>query len=185
MLWRRLGEYNAREHWTIYILATGANLSLSIALYAAARAGVLAQLPITGSTRQFISAYGISWGFTVDFLWTLLVFQGLLAVLVASLAGTTLVGRDWRWLYVFLALTISGFVGYWLGARFLATLNWISLLENSGIDGSSVYSGLFWYGLASTVLYVAMMFVLRRSYDRLMTARTPLIGPTTETIENS
>src|SRR5690242_18197801 len=181
MSWRRLGEHNARQHWTIYILATGANLSLSVALYAAARAGVLAQLPIPGSTRQFISAYGISWGFTLDFLWTLFVFQGLLAVLVASLAGTTLVGRGWRWLYVFLALTIAGFVGYWLGARFLQSLDWISLLQNSGIDSSGVYSGLFWYGLAATVFYVAMMLVLRRSYDRLMTAR-PLIGSTTEMI---
>jgi hypothetical protein len=181
---RRLGEYNAREHWTVYILATGANLSLSIALYVAARAGVLAQLPITGSTGQFVSAYGISWGFTLDFLWTLFVFQGLLAVLVASLAGTTLVGRGWRWLYVFLALTISGFVGYWLGARFLATLNWISLLQNSGIDGSSVYSSLFWYGLIATVFYVAMMLVLRRSYDRLMAARNTLTSSTVM-IENS
>jgi len=176
MSWRRLGEYNAREHWTIYILATGANLSLSIALYAAARAGVLAQLPITGSTRQFISAYGISWGFTLDFLWTLLVFQGLLAILVVSMAGTTLVGKGWRWLYVFSALTISGFVGYWLGARFLQTLNWISLLQNSGIDSSGIYSGLFWSGLVATVFYLAMMLVLRRSYNKLMMARNPLIG---------
>jgi hypothetical protein len=164
---RFLGRFNTREHWAIYLLATGSNLFLSIPLYIAARAGVLAQLPITGSASQFISSYGVSWGLTVDFLWTLLVFQGLLAVLLLTLVGTALIEKGWRWLYVFSALIISGFVGYWLGVRFLETLGWISLLQNSGIDSSGVYSDLFWYGLGATIFYVAMILVLRRSYNKL------------------
>jgi hypothetical protein len=164
---RLLGRFNTREHWAIYLLATGSNLFLSIPLYIAARAGVLAQLPITGSARQFISSYGISWGLTVDFFWTFFVFQGLLAVLVLTLVGVALIEKGWKWLYIFSALIISGFVGYWLGVRFLETLGWISLLQNSGIDSSGVYSDLFWYGLGATIFYVAMILVLRRSYNKL------------------
>ncbi len=167
MSWRSLGRFNAREHWTVYLLATTSNLFISIPLYISARAGVLAQLPIDGSTSQFISAYGISWGLTLDFLWTLLVFQGLLGVLMLVMVGTGLVEKGWRWLYIFTALVVSGFVGYWLGALFLETLGWISLLQNSGLDSSGVYSDLFWYGLGATIFYVAMILVLRRSYNKL------------------
>jgi hypothetical protein len=180
MSWRLLGEYNAREHWSVYLLATAANLFLSIPLYIAARAGILAQLPLTGSTSQFISAYGVNWGIVLDFLWTTLIFQGILAVLVVTVAATTLLQKGWRWLYIFSAFIVSGFVGYWLGARFLQTLSWVSLLQNSGIDSSGVYSDLFWYGLGATVFYVAMMLVLRRSYNRLVTSRNPLVLSATE-----
>jgi len=167
MAWRLIGQFNTRENWAIYLLATGANLFLSIPLYIAARSGVLAQLPVTGSTSQFISSYGISWGLTVDFFWTLFVFQGLLTVLFLTMIGTPLIERGWRWLYIFSAMVLSGFIGYWLAVRFLETLGWISLLQNSGIDSSNVYSDLFWYGLGATIFYVAMILVLRRSYNKL------------------
>jgi hypothetical protein len=165
--WRLLGQYNAREHWTAYLLATASNLFLSVPLYIAARAGILALLPVTGSTRTFISSYGIGWGLALDFLWTMLVFQGLLAVLILAAAGTTLVQKGWKWFYVFVELLISAFVGYWLGTRFLQTLDWVSLLQSSGVETSGVYSDLFWYGLGATICYVAMILVLRRSYNRL------------------
>lgn len=168
-----LGSYNAREHWTVYILASAANLFLSVPLYIAARTGVLALVPVTGSTSRFISAYGVGWGIIVDFLWTTLIFQGILGVLVAVLAATTLVKRGWRWLYIFSAFIVTGFVGYWLGARFLQALTWVTLLENSGINSHSVYSDLFWYGLGATIFYVAMILFLRKSYSQLMTARNP------------
>jgi len=170
--WRIIGHYNGREHWTVYFLATASNLFLSVPLYIAARAGALALLPVTGSTSRFISFYGVSWGITLDFLWTLLVFQGILAVLILTVAGTTLVEKSWRLLYVFSALFMSGFVSYWLGARFLQTLSWVSLLQNSGIDSSGVYSELFWYGLGATICYVAMIVVLRRSYNKLAELRS-------------
>jgi hypothetical protein len=184
MSWSLLGEYNAREHWMVYLLATAANLFLSIPLYIASRAGILALLPVTGSTSQFISSYGVTWGVILDFLWTTLIFQGILAVLVVAVAATTLVQKGWRLLYIFSAFIVSGFVGYWLAARFLQTLDWISLLQNSGIESSGVYSDLFWYGLGATIFYLAMMLFLRRSYNRLMTARN-LIGSSAEIIENS
>jgi hypothetical protein len=168
MSWKRLRLYNAGEHWTIYLLATGSNLFLLIPLYIAARAGIAAQLPVAGSTSQFISTYGITWGLTVDFLWTLLVFQGVLALLVVTMVAVLFLGKRWKLLYILSAMVISGFVGYWLGARFLDTLSWISLLQNSGIDSSGIYSDLFWYGLGATVFYVAMILVMRRSYDKLV-----------------
>jgi hypothetical protein len=180
MSWRLLGEYNAREHWSVYLLATAANLFLSIPLYIAARAGILALLPLTGSTSQFVSTYGVSWGIVIDFLWTTLIFQGILAVLVVTVAATTLLHKGWRWLYVFSALTVSGFVGYWLGARFLQTLSWVSLLQNSGIDSSGVYSDLFWSGLGATIFYVAMILVLRWSYNRLVATKNPFVLPAIE-----
>ncbi len=170
--WRLLGQYNARENWTIYLLATASNLFLSVPLYIAARAGVLALLPVAGSTRVFITSYGIGWGLVLDFLLTMLVFQGLLAVLLLLSAATSLIQKGWRWLYVFSALLLSGFVGYWLGVRFLQTLDWVSLLQNAGIETSGVYTDLFWYGLGATVCYIAMILVLRRSFNRLSELKT-------------
>ena len=162
-----LGRYNPREHLTIYLLATASNLFISIPLYIAARAAAVALLPLQGSTGRFISAYGISWGVTVDFLWTLFVFQGLLSILVLALAGASSVEKGWRGPYVFVSLITTGFVGYWLGAKFLQTLDLVSLLQNSGIDSSPVYADLFWYGLGATIFFLAMMLVLRRSYNKL------------------
>lgn len=179
MSWRLLGSYNAREHWTVYLLASAANLFLSVPLYIAARAGVLALVPVTGSTSRFISAYGIGWGIAIDFLWTTLVFQGILGVLIVILSVTTLLQRGWRWLYIFSAFIVTGFVGYWLGARFLQTLTWVTLLQNSGIDSHGIYSDLFWYGLGATIFYVAMILMLRRSYDALRERKLDALIQTT------
>lgn len=179
---RSLGNYNVRDHWTVYFLASAANLFISIPLYIAARTGVLALVPVTGSTGEFVSVYGVGWGIVVDFLWTTLIFQGIVACLVVVAAATTLVERGWRWLYIFSAFIVCGFVGYWLGARFLQTLSWVSLLQEKGIDSHGVYSDLFWYGLGATIFYVAMILFLRRSYDRLKerkssAGRIPLPAP--------
>lgn len=168
---RLLGRYNAQEHLTAYLLATASNLLISIPLYTAARAGAIGLLSPGGSTGRFISAYGIGWGITVDFFWTLLVFQCILAILVLTIAGASLMEKGWRGPYAFSALVTAGFVGYWLGARFLQTLDWVSLLQNSGIDSRGIYSDLFWYGLGATIFYVAMILVLRRSYNKLSELR--------------
>lgn len=167
MSWRLLGQYNRREHWTVYFLGTTSNLLLSVPLYTAARAGILALVPPRGSTSQFIASYGTSWGVALDFLWTLLVFQGIFAVLVLTVASTTLIEESWRWLYVFSAILTTSFVGYWLGARFIQALAWVSILHNSGIETFAVYSDLFWFGLGATIFYVAMILFLRKSYDKL------------------
>ncbi len=75
-----------------------------------------------------------------------------------------------------LALVLSGFMRYWLGERFFLTLSWVSLLQNAGVDSSGVYSELFWYGLGATICYVAMILVLRRSHNKLVTMKTGLLG---------
>ncbi len=174
--WRLLSQYNSREHASVYVLATASNMFLSIPEYIAVRKAVLFHLPVEGSTVGFISSYGIGVGLTLDFLWTLLIFQAFLAVLVLTAAASSLIGKGWRWVYVFSALVLSGFMGYWLGERFLLTLSWVSLLQNAGVDSSGVYSELFWYGLGATICYVMMILVLRRSYNRLVTMKTAFLG---------
>ena len=76
------GQHNLREHVSLYVLATASNLFLSIPEYIAVRTAVLSHLPVEGSTAGFISSYGIGLGLTLGFLWTLLIFQAFLAVLV-------------------------------------------------------------------------------------------------------
>ncbi len=175
-LWRLLSQYNSREHASVYVLATASNLFLSIPEYLAVRAALLSNLPVGGSTARFIASYGLGLGLVLDFLWTLLVFQGFLAVLVVVVASSTLLEKGWRWIYVFSALLLSGFMGYWLGEKFLLTLRLFSLLQNGGIDSSGVYSELFWFGLGATICYVMMILVLRRSYNRLVTTKTGFLG---------
>jgi hypothetical protein len=161
----------AREHATVYVLATLSNILLSIPEYLAVRFAFASNLPVKGSVEGFVVTYGIGVGITVDLLWTVLVFQALLAVLVLAIAATSSLQKGWRWLYVFSAMMICGFVGYWIGAKFLRTLSWVSFLQNSGVDASGVYSDLFWFGLVAAVCYVGTILVLRRSYDRLMEIR--------------
>ena len=172
MGWRLLGRFNFREHVGVYVLATMADFLLSIPEYLAVRSAFASNLPVKGSVTSFVSAYGLSLGIMVDLLWRVLVFQVLLLVLVMVVAATSLVQKGWRWLYVFGAMMICGFVGYWIGAEFLRTLDWISVLQNSGSEASGVYSALFWFGLGSAVSYVGMILVLRRSYDKLMEVRS-------------
>src|SRR5262249_16084638 len=152
------------EHTTAYALATLSNLLLSIPEYLAVHLAFVTNLPVKGSVSGFIATYGLGLGLIVDFLWTVMVFQALLVILILAVSTTSLVQKSWRWLYVLGAMMICGLVGYWIGAKFLATLGWISLLQNSGVDASGIYSDLFWFGLAATGSYVGMILVLRRSY---------------------
>ncbi len=56
----------------------------------------------------------------------------------------------------------------WLGAKFLVILEWISTLQNNRVDSSTEYTSLFWFGLAATICYLAMLLVLRKSYGELL-----------------
>lgn len=168
MFWKIFTRANMREHLTIYLLATLSNLFLSIAEYLAVRQEVDSYLPLDPGTARLISTYGTGLGLGLDFLWTLTIFQAILTVIVLTMTLVPLLNRGWRVSYIFSGLVISGFVGYWLGAKFLRTLSWVSQLENSGIDAMGVYSDLFWLGLAAAVCYVTMILVLRKSYDKLV-----------------
>src|SRR5438034_4018497 len=95
---------------------------LSIPEYIAVRTAVLFHLPVEGSTVGFVSSYGIGVGLTLDFLWTLLIFQAFLAVLVLTAAASSLIGKGWRWVYVFSALVLSGFLGFLVGVRLFLNL---------------------------------------------------------------
>ena len=114
-----------------------------------------------------ITSYGRVLGIILVLLLNSLVFQGILGVLVVILAVSSVANAGWKWAFTLSGVAISGFVGYWLGAKFLAILEWISALQNNRVNSSDTYAGLFWFGLAATICYVAMILVLRKSYDKL------------------
>ncbi|HVH14287.1 MAG TPA: hypothetical protein VNA15_01035 [Candidatus Angelobacter sp.] len=135
--------------------------------YLAISSAVASYLPVDSSTAALITSYGRGTGIILALVESSLAFQGILAVLVATLVRSSATGIGWRRVYAFSGVVISGFVGYWLGTKFLSILDWISTLQNNRVDSSIPYAGLFWFGLASTICYVLMMLVLRRSYGKL------------------
>jgi hypothetical protein len=174
VFWKVFGRTNAREHLTIYLLATMSNLFLSIAEYLAVRQAVASYLPLDSGTAQLIANYGTGLGLGFDFLWTLAIFQGLLTIILLSMTLVPLLNRGWRVSYIISGLVISGFVGYWLAAKFLRTLGWVSQLETNGVNAMGVYSDLFWLGLAAAMCYVTMILVLRKSYDKIFESNSSL-----------
>jgi len=173
-LWRLFGRTNRKEHAIVYLLATLSNLLISTAEYLAVRQAALSYLPLDTGTTQLISRYGVNTSLDLAFLWTLAIFQAILTITVIALALVPLLNRGWRVSYIFSGLFVFGFVSYWIGAKFLRTLGWISLMENSGIDVSAVYSDLFWFGLGATVCYVTLLLVMRKSYDKIVLSRSVL-----------
>ena len=158
---------NLRELLTVYILASFSNVFLSVSQYLALSSAVASYLPVDHGTATLIASYGRGTGIALAVVVNSLVFQGILAVLVATLVLSSATGTGWRWAYAFSGVVISGFVGYWLGTKFLSILDWISTLQNNRVDSSNTYAGLFWFGLASTLCYVLMILILRRSYGKL------------------
>jgi hypothetical protein len=134
-------------------------------------AAVASYLPVDSGTSALITGYGRSPGIVLALLLNSLVFQGILAILVVTLALVATVKTGWTWVYVFSGVVISGFVGYWLGVKFLIVLEWISTLQTNRVDSSDPYSGLFWFGLAASICYVLMILVLRKSYGKLAETR--------------
>lgn len=162
---------NLREHIIVYALASISNVLLTASQYLAVSAAVASYLPVDPGTSALIASYGRGPGIVLALLLNSLVFQVILAVLVIILALSAVVKTSWKQAYAFFGVVVSGFVGYWLGAKFLAVLDWISTLQNNRVDSSNTYVSLFWLGLASTVFYVAMILVLRRSYGSLTERR--------------
>ncbi len=144
------------------------NIFLTASQYLAVSAAVASYLPVDPGTSALITDYGRGPGILLALLLNALAFQGILLVLVLILALSATSKTGWRWAYAFLGVVVSGFVGYWLGAKFLVVLEWISTLQNNQIDTSNPYSGLFWLGLAASICYILMILLLRKSYGRLM-----------------
>jgi hypothetical protein len=164
---RELLRINAREHLTIYALASSANVLLSIPQFLAVNTALELGINPKGSTASLINQYGSSTGLTLDFLRSALIFQGIMAILVIGAVGSTLSRRRWRSQYVATGLLVSAYLAYHLGGKFLNALGWIGLLETSGVNASGVYADLFWFGLATTICYLLVILVLRRSYGKL------------------
>jgi len=160
---------NAREHLAIYILATLANFLLSVPQYLAVNTAPALELGINpkGSTANLITQYGSSTGLFLDFSRSGLIFQGVLAVLVVGLVGSASSRRGWRWQYVLTSALVSLYLAYHLGGKFLNALGWIGVLDTSSVNVSGVYADLFWFGLGTTICYLLVILVLRRSYGKL------------------
>jgi hypothetical protein len=161
----------------IFVLASLSNGFLTVSQYVAVSAAVSSYLPVDAGTSTLISSYGRGPGILLALFLNYLVFEGILAVLVATLALSATVKTGRKWTYPFASVIVSGFVGYWLGAKFLVVLEWISTLQNNRVDISDSYSSLFWFGLAASICYVLMVLVLRKSYGRLGETRLPVGGP--------
>jgi len=166
-----------RENSGIYVLASLSNAFLIMSQYLAVSAAVASYLPVDSATAVLIASYGRGVGIGLALFLNSLVFQGILAVLVAMLALASIVKTGWKWAYAFSGVAVSGFVGYWLGAKFLAILEWISTLQDNRVDSSNPYAGLFWFGLAATICYLAMILVLRKSYGKLAERYSAVKGP--------
>jgi len=171
---RELLGVNAREHLAIYALATLANLFLSIPQYLAVNAALELAVNPKGTTAGLIAQYGLTNGLVLDFLRSGLIFQGVIAVLVIGLAGAAWSRRGWRWQYALTGVFVSTYLAYHLGGKFLNTLGWIGVLETSGVNVSDVYGDLFWFGLGTTICYLLVILVLRRSYGKLKEERITL-----------
>ena len=166
-----------RENSGIYVLASLSNAFLIMSQYLAVSAAVASYLPVDSATAVLIASYGRGVGIGLALFLNSLVFQGILAVLVAMLALASIVKTGWKWAYAFSGVAVSSFVGYWLGAKFLAILEWISTLQDNRVDSTNPYAGLFWFGLAATISYLAMILVLRKSYGKLAERYYAVKGP--------
>jgi len=164
---RELLRINAREHLAIYILATLANFLLSIPQFLAVNTALELGINPKGTTATLITQYGSSTGLFLDFLRSGLIFQGLMAVLVVGLVGSTSSRRGWRWQYALTGMLVSLYLAYHLGGKFLNALGWIGVLDTSSVNVSGVYAKLFWFGLGATICYLLAILVLRKSYGKL------------------
>jgi formate/nitrite transporter FocA (FNT family) len=166
-----LVDSNLREHLGVYVLASASSAFITASQYLAVSAAAASYLPVDPGTSALITGYGRGAGIVLALLLNSILFQGILAVLLVTLSLSAVVKEGSRWAYAFSAVIVSGFVGYWLGAKFLVILEWISTLQNNGVDSSNEYTGLFWFGLAATICYLAMLLVLRKSYGKLLERR--------------
>jgi hypothetical protein len=164
---RELLRINAREHLTIYALASLANVFLSVPQYLAVSTALRLGINPKGTTETLINQYGSTTGLTLDFLRSALIFQGIMTILVMGVVGAMLSRRRWRVQYVATGFLVSAYLAYHLGGKFVNALGWIGLLETSGVDVSGIYADLFWFGLSTTICYLLVILVLRRSYGRL------------------
>ncbi|TMI43687.1 hypothetical protein E6H19_08885 [Candidatus Bathyarchaeota archaeon] len=182
MSWREVLRVNAREHLAIYALATLANFLLSIPQYLAVNSALELGINPNGTTASLITQYGSSTGLFLDFLRSGLVFQGVMAVLVIGLPWSASSRRGWGWQYVLTGVFISTYLAYHLGGKFLNALGWIGVLETGGVNVSGVYGDLFWFGLGTTICYLFVILVLRRSHGKLVMSRHQEMGLVTTEI---
>ncbi len=172
---RELLNVNSREHLVIYALATLANLLLSIPQYLAVNTALELAVNPKGATASLIAQFGSSNGLVLDFLRSGLIFQGVMGILVIGLVGAASSQRSWKWQYPLTGVFVSMYLAYHLGGKFLNALGWIGVLETSGVNVSNVYGDLFWFGLGTTICYLLVILVLKRSYGKLAEEKDAIV----------
>ena len=86
-----------RENSGIYVLASLSNAFLIMSQYLAVSAAVASYLPVDSATAVLIASYGRGVGIGLALFVNSLVFEGILAVLVAMLALSSIVKTGWKW----------------------------------------------------------------------------------------
>jgi len=163
----------------IYALGSLANFLLTIPQYIAVDTALQLGISPQGTTMSLIVRYGSSAGLVLEFLQSGLIFQGILAILLVGAIASASAGKRWKWQYTITGVLYSAYLGYHLGGKFLNSLDWIDVLHTGSFEVSSIYAELFWFGLATTICYLLVILVLRRSYEKLAAERnyqTPLFG---------
>jgi hypothetical protein len=167
-LLRRTLGVNVREHLSVYSVATLANLLLSVPQFQAVNKALDLGIRPAGMTGALVSQYGSTTGLLLESVTSILIFQGILAVLMLGVSASAS-SRGWKWRYSVTSILVASYLAYHLGGKFLSALGWIGVLETSGVNVSGVYGNLFWFGLSATICYMSSILVLRRSYGKLAT----------------
>lgn len=172
---REILGVNTRDHFTVYGLASLANLILSVPQYQAVNSALDLGFHPKGTTGALISQYGSTTGLLLDIVIGILIFQGVLGVLIIGVSASAHPRKGWKWQYSATGITISLYVAYHLSGKFLNALGWIGILETNGANISGVYGDLFWFGLLATILYLLSILFLRRSYRRLTASASQIL----------
>ena len=88
---RKLVDASLREHLGIYVPASASSALLTTSLYLAVSAAAASNLPLDPGTSGLITSYGRGPGIVLALLLNSILFQGILAVLVVTLALSAIV----------------------------------------------------------------------------------------------
>jgi hypothetical protein len=167
--WRALWDLNRREHLEVYILASAANILLSLGQFFAIDSALGIRLGQQSTVAGLLGYDGSSSTLWMDFVRTGLIFQGIMAVLVAGVLVAAVSRARWKWPYALTAVVLSSYVAFVLGGKFLDMLEWVELDYSFGVPS---YADLIVFGLGATACYFLMILVLNKSYGKLVEERT-------------
>jgi len=102
-----LVDANLREYLGIYVLASASSAFLTTSQYLVVSAAAASYLPMDPGTSGLITSYGLGPGIVLALLLNSILFQGILTVLVVTLALSAIVKAGRKWTYAFSAVTAT------------------------------------------------------------------------------